>query len=78
MSKRFSFIKFSSAIIFLLTTIFPTGAFSYAGAAGAKDSDERKLVDESKDAEIISFKKGKPIGCLFLVISDIQSNWHVE
>ncbi|MDO8603607.1 MAG: SLBB domain-containing protein [Candidatus Omnitrophota bacterium] len=61
MSKRFSFINFFSAIIFLLTTIFPPGAFSYQSA---RDSEERYLVDESKGMDIVSFKKIRCPSCL--------------
>ena len=59
MSKRFSFINFSIAIIFLLTTIFPSGAFSYS-----TDAEERALVDESKGSDIVSFKKIRCPNCL--------------
>ena len=60
MYKRFSFINFSIAIIFLLTTIFPSGAFSYQSA---KDSEERNLIDESKGMDIVSFKKIRCPNC---------------
>lgn len=61
MSGRFSLINFSISIIFLLTTIFPTGAFSYSNS---QDAWERDLVDESKDMDIISFKKIRCPNCL--------------
>ncbi|OIO34685.1 MAG: hypothetical protein AUJ70_00530 [Candidatus Omnitrophica bacterium CG1_02_40_15] len=61
MSKRFSFINFCIAIIFLLTTIFPSGAFSYQSA---RDSEERSFVDESKGMDIVSFKKIRCPNCL--------------
>ncbi|HAZ10339.1 MAG TPA: hypothetical protein DCY56_04460 [Candidatus Omnitrophica bacterium] len=61
MSKRFSFINFSIVIIFLLTTVFPSDAFSYQNA---KDSEERSFVDESKGMDIVSFKKIRCPNCL--------------
>ncbi len=61
MFKRFSLINFSIAIIFLLTTVFPSCAFSYSNAG---DTLERGLVDESKDSDIVSFKKIRCPNCL--------------
>ena len=60
MSKRFSLINLSIAIIFLLSTVFPPGAFSYQSA---KDAQERDLVDESKGMNIASFKKVRCPNC---------------
>jgi len=60
MPRRFSFINLSIAIIFLLTTVLPSGAFSYSDS---RDSQERDLVDESKNTDIASFKKVRCPNC---------------
>ena len=60
MSKRFSFINLSIALIFLFSAIFPSGVFSYADS---KDAQERTLVDESKGPDIVSFKKIRCPNC---------------
>src|SRR3989338_4929590 len=61
MPKRFSFINFLIAIIFLLTTIFPSGAFSYQSP---RDSDRiDKWVDESKGQDVETFKKVRCPNC---------------
>ena len=61
MSKRFSFINFAIAIIFLFSAILPSGAFSYSAS---RDAQERDLVDESKNTDIASFKKVRCPNCL--------------
>ena len=61
MFKRATQLNVLLALIFLLTTIFPTGAFSYQSAG---DSEERNLVDESKGMDIVSFKKIRCPNCL--------------
>lgn len=61
MSKKFSLINLSIIIIFLLTTIFPPGAFSYQSTG---DSEERDLVDESNSQDIETFKKVRCPNCL--------------
>ncbi|MBU1912695.1 MAG: hypothetical protein KKB22_04095, partial [Candidatus Omnitrophica bacterium] len=58
MSKRVSLINLFIAIIFLFSTIFPPGAFSYS-----TDSQERALIDESKGSDIVSFKKIRCPNC---------------
>jgi protein involved in polysaccharide export with SLBB domain len=72
MPKRFSFINFFMSAIFLFSTVFPSGAFSYQNA---KDSEERSFVDESKGAGIVSFKKIRCPNCLmeFFYIPDRDS-----
>ena len=61
MPKRFSFINFLIAIIFLLTTIFPSGAFSYQSP---RDSDRiDKWVDESYGQDVETFKKVRCPNC---------------
>ena len=62
MSRRFSFINFSIAIIFLLGTIFPPGAFSYQSSP--RDSEQiDKWIDESQGQDVETFKKVRCPNC---------------
>ncbi|MFA5388607.1 MAG: SLBB domain-containing protein [Candidatus Omnitrophota bacterium] len=61
MPKRLSFVNLFIAVIFLFSAVFPSGVFSYQFS---EDSEERKLVDESKGADIVSFKKIRCPNCL--------------
>jgi len=58
MFKRAMQLNILLALIFLLTTIFPSGVFSYSA-----DTHERELVDESKANDIVSFKKIRCPNC---------------
>ena len=60
MSKRFSFINLSIAIIFLFSAIFPSDAFSYSDSRNAQ---ERDLVDESQGQDVETFKKVRCPNC---------------
>jgi protein involved in polysaccharide export with SLBB domain len=61
MSKKLSFINISIAVVFLFSTIFSSGAFSYSDS---ENTQKRDLVDESKDINIASFKKVRCPNCL--------------
>jgi len=61
MFKRAAQLNILLSAIFLLTTVFPPGALSYQRPG---DSKERDLVDESKGADIASFKKARCPNCL--------------
>jgi len=63
MSKRFSFINFFIALIFLIYAIYPVSLFSYQSSS--KDSDQiDKWVDESRGQDIETFKKIRCPNCL--------------
>ena len=62
MSKRFTLINFSIVIIFLLTTIFPSGAFSYQFSPRDSGRIDKK-VDESHGQGIETFKKARCPNC---------------
>jgi protein involved in polysaccharide export with SLBB domain len=61
MFKRSFFINLFIAMTFLISAVFPSGAFSYQSTDDAKI---RNLVDESKGQDIVSFKKIRCPNCL--------------
>jgi len=61
MPKKISFINISAGIIFLIYAIYPFPVFSYTHSSG--DPEKRDLVDESKGAEIATFKKVRCPNC---------------